>query len=698
MKRGSVLEPSADSTRRIVAAEAVTMAAFAAAYALAVFLGRATVQPESAISLVWPAAGVSVLWITARAGRSWLLLDYVIMGVLTAAVVSATGGSVTGSVATGVGAVVQAAVCCAIISRRAPRVWRSRGGRMVDRAELWWFFLAATAGPLLSAPAVAASSLMSGDGWQWDVILLWCARNMGSIVVICPLGFVVGALVRRYRRRGSGSPSARRRSPARSRPWERIAVLTLSPLAHAAWFLAFNDVAVVFPLLVLACWAGARLPAGLVALHGGLVAVACISITAIGRGPFLGIGDPITEVAVAQLYVVLVCTIGLALALDREERDALAGALSSSRDRAQAQADLFSTIVNTMSEGIRVVDRDGRVMVRNPAATRLLLGARAGSARAGDPADPDDELDLAGIRNIDGSEIAPLDLPFRKSLAGQDVQDHALLVRPGGGSDAADERIVSFTTARLPETAGAGVVTVLRDVTVERQELHRAAQVQMSLLPTDVPQLPGYELAARFVPAGSVGGDFYDWYGVDDGLVLTLADVMGKGPGAAILAATTRSLLRAHGNSSDVVTPLEAAEQAMARDLDNTNAFVTIFRAHLHAPTGAITYSDAGHGLASVVSKDGTVRRLRANGLPLGIAVEDRRTSETEHLEPGDVLLVLSDGVLDAMGGSIEDLSSVWERTAHTNSATEAVAAAVALASEGEVDDDLTVLALMRRH
>jgi PAS domain-containing protein len=669
---------------------------WAAGYALAVVLGRATVLADSGVGMVWPAAGVSVLWLTARARGGRLATDFVLIGVLTSVVLAATGGTASASVTAGLAAIMQVAVCSAIIARFCPRVWRGRGRRPLQRAELWWFFMAAVAGPLASAPLVGINTVLSGSGWDWEVVLLWCARNTGSIVLIVPLGLVIGALVsRRGSPRGSGGTAA---AGLRSRPGEWAIVLILSPLLHAVWFLVFSDLAVVFPLLTLACWAGVRLPTALVTVHSALVGTVVISVTANGAGPFVNVGDPTAAIAVAQLYVGLVCVIGLALALDRDDRATLSAALAQARDSAQAQADLYGTIVDTMGEGVRVVDRDGRVLVRNHAASRLLLGEQSAAAGRVVGGERDHELDLRGIRNIDGSAIAPEDLPFRRSLAGQDVRNVDLLVRPGGGLDASDERIVSFTAARLPATAGGGVVTVLRDVTLERQELHRAAQVQASLLPTEMPQLPGYELAARFVPAGSVGGDFYDWHGLDDGVVITLADVMGKGPGAAILAATTRSLLRAHGRDADVVGPLVATEQGMSRDLENISAFVTVFRAFVHTPTGDVTYSDAGHGLSAVVTADGQVRRLHANGLPLGIAPGERRGSNSERLELGDSLIVISDGVLDALGGRAEDLEPVWASAARSSSAAEAVEAIVALVvSDRDIEDDVTVLALRRR-
>jgi PAS domain-containing protein len=688
---------AASSRTRPALAEATRVAAFAAGYLLTALLGRTTVLAEHDISMVWPAAAFSVLWVTARAGAPTRWIDFILIGLLTGAAVIVTGGSGAFIVTAGLAAVVQALVCDAIMRRACPRIWQGRGQIMLDRREMWRFFGAAIVAVCASAPLVEVDPLLTGRGWQWDLALLWVARNLGSLVVLVPLGLAIGEEIGPSR---SGMRAAARRAIAtarrtvRAHPGEWALVLVLSPASHVAWFLVVDTSAVAFPLLVLACWAGVRLPAALVAVHSALVAMAVVACTAAARGPFVGHDDPVLDVAIAQLYVVLACGMGLALALDRDDRARLSVALEAARDEARRQAALFGTIVDTMGEGLRVVDRDGHVIVRNPAASRLLLGSVDAGLEAGLPP----EADLGAIRNLDGSPVPPEEMPYRRSLEGQDVRDLDLLVRSDD-----EERIVSFTTARLPEAAGGGVVTVLRDVTAERRELMRAARVQSGLLPTTTPSLPGYQLAARFVPAGSVGGDFYDWHGADHGVVLTLADVMGKGMGAAILAATTRSLLRAHGGDGDVTRPLRAAEEGMRQDLEGSSAFVTVFRAFVHAPTGDITYADAGHGLAAILPgvdggapSGGGVRRLHANGLPLGIAPDEARAADRERLARGETLLVVSDGVLDALGGSLDDLARAWDAARGAATAAEAVAAVVALAEAGSPDDDLTVLALRR--
>ncbi|MFP3714501.1 SpoIIE family protein phosphatase [Puerhibacterium sp. TATVAM-FAB25] len=658
------------------------LAAFAAAYVVAAVLGRLTVLPDSNVSLVWPAAGVGVLWLLARARRPWPWLDVVVLFGATAAVVAATGASPERAAVGALATVVETVVTCAVMARGCRRVWAGRGTRALPHAELGWFLAAVAAGALASAPLTGLAVWLDSGTWSWEVLLLWCARNGGAVVVVGTVGLVLGAWLRRART-GLPTPGQVRRA----RPAEWAVVLVLTPVVYVAWFIALGEIVLVFPLIALSVWAGVRLPSPVVTVHNTVVASAVVALTAHGVGPFVGMPSPTSQVAVAQLYVGLACVLALSLALATDDRDRLLRDLSATRDAAQAQAALLTTIVDTMAEGVRVVDAAGRLVVRNPAATRLLLGGTA----AGPAADGED---LAGLRRLDGSPLPPEELPFRRALAGEEVTETDLLVRPPAASTS---RIVTFTTARLPAASGGGVVTVMRDVTSERQELRRAAAMQASLLPARAPEVPGYELAARFVPARSVGGDFYDWQADGGGLVVTLADVMGKGPAAAILAASTRATLQAHARGADVAGTLAGTEDAMADDLVNAAAFVTAFRAHLDPASGLVTYGDAGHGLSFLLRADGTAERLLALGPPLGVGFGSAREAATVHVGPGDVLLIFSDGVLDAAGGSVDSLRRFEPALRGAGSAREAADAVVALAAAaGPQEDDLTVIALRR--
>lgn len=659
---------------------------FTALYAAACVLGRATRIEGATVSLVWPAAGVSVLWLVARARRPWAWLDVLALAVTTAVVLRLTGVTLPASLIGATAATLQAVLCVAVVARYAPYVWAARGYQQLRRVtDLWAVVLGAALGATLSAPLAALAVAVGGQGSLWDSALLWSARNTVSMLTIGTLGWTLGAWLHQRRAR----PGAQQRLEwwTERHGADYLAAVLLAPLLYLVWFLQLSELAVVFPLIGLTVWAGSRLPTRSVVLHTALCGAVAIQLTLMGIGPFASLPDATAQVGIAQLYVGLVTVVGMALALARDERGRLVTDLSAARDRAQEQAALLTTVVDTMSEGVRVVDAAGRVIVRNPTATRLLAGTPHLDAT-------DSTTDLAGLARLDGSALPDHELPFRRALAGEEVRDADLLVRLPGTRE---PRIVTFSSTPIPQQSGGGVVTVMRDVTAERTELRRAAQVQASLLPPRGLDVPGYGLAARFVPAGSVGGDFYDWQRLPEGLVLTMADVMGKGTAAAILAATTRSVLHAQPSLRDVAGTLAATERTMDADLVNAGAFVTMFRAYVDASDGSVSYTDAGHGLSLIVRPDGTGRRLPATGLPLGMLPGPARVSARAQLDPGDLLVTFSDGVLDALGGSISDLDQVRRAVRGTDTAEEAADAVLSLVDDARLaDDDLTVLTLLR--
>ncbi|MCF4121095.1 SpoIIE family protein phosphatase [Antribacter sp. KLBMP9083] len=659
---------------------------FAVAYGVAAYLGR--VPDEAGVSVVWPAAGVSVLWLVARAGRPWRWVDPALIAVVTVAVSYGSAMPLAQAAMSGIAASLQAVVCAVVVARRIRRVWLARGGQALRLNEFVWFVAAALCGALASAPVIALAGTLNGAGMPGEDAILWCVRNTVSVLVLGSAGLVVGEAVRRRRWRPDGGPGQRPSSTA-----ERVACLLSTPILYVAWFAWVDERAVAFLLLTLTVWAGTRLPSRLVVVHVLLVSIVVVAQTTLGAGPFVQSPTLTQSVAVAHVYVGLVCILGLGLSLAGEERSRLVAALTVASDGTTAQAGLLTAILETMSEGVQAVDIDGQVLIRNPSARRLLTGTT--NTAQGHGLDAGAQLaDLADLRTLDGSPVTDDRILYGGAPRGDGGGALDLLVQPPGTTE---PRVVAFTTTRIPDAYGGGAVTVMRDVTAERQELRRAALVQASLLPTRPPNLPGYDLAAQVVPAGSVGGDFYDWQEVAGGVVVTLADVMGKGTGAAILAATTRSVLRSQQEDDDVVATVIAAERALSEDLANSGAFVTIVRTRLHASSGRLTHADAGHGLSFLIRADGTTDRLVATGLPLGIAVDVPRTARHAVLAPGDVLLILSDGVLDAAGGSIADLRPLEPVVRSATSATEVVERVLkAVAAQGTQEDDLTVVALRR--
>jgi sigma-B regulation protein RsbU (phosphoserine phosphatase) len=194
----------------------------------------------------------------------------------------------------------------------------------------------------------------------------------------------------------------------------------------------------------------------------------------------------------------------------------------------------------------------------------------------------------------------------------------------------------------------------LYQVAVEKgrmeQELQMAREIQRSLLPAEPPDLPGYELAADWQAAREVAGDFYDFIELaeSDQLGVLIADVSDKGAPAAIFMAVTRSLIR--GNAVSASTPLEAMRRANRQIVADSHAgmFVTAFYLLFSPNSGRVRYVNAGHNLPLLRRASGEIVELEMGGMALGWFVENPLVERELILEPGDLLLLYTDGVTDA--------------------------------------------------
>ncbi|HTP64173.1 MAG TPA: SpoIIE family protein phosphatase [Geobacteraceae bacterium] len=224
-------------------------------------------------------------------------------------------------------------------------------------------------------------------------------------------------------------------------------------------------------------------------------------------------------------------------------------------------------------------------------------------------------------------------------------------------------------------------------------ELACAAEVQAKLLPRSYPQITGFDIAARCLPAKQVGGDFFDWLEVCPGVwSFTLGDVMGKGMAAAMLMATVRAALRsvAHNRPEEA---LRLTEQAVLPDLENSESFVTLFHSQLYGEARRLTFVDCGHGYAFLRRAEGTVEELLPRGLPLGVPVTKSYQEGTVEFAPGDTLIIYSDGLIDArpelgltslvLAGRLSDATNAEEMMNRLIGMTE---------QQGPQPDDITVL------
>ena len=198
----------------------------------------------------------------------------------------------------------------------------------------------------------------------------------------------------------------------------------------------------------------------------------------------------------------------------------------------------------------------------------------------------------------------------------------------------------------------------LISVREQQRELEIAKTIQLGLLPSDIPQIAGVRLAGICVPARDVGGDYYDFLPREDGrLGLVIADVSGHNVGAALLMAETRTLIRArYGQIETPRDTLAELNSFFYDDLNRAELFVTMFLLEYHPESGLARYASAGHSPALLWCKEsGSHQRLDAEGLILGVRREFPYEQEQVELSPGDVLLLYTDGVIEA-ANSLQEL------------------------------------------
>jgi PAS domain S-box-containing protein len=206
-------------------------------------------------------------------------------------------------------------------------------------------------------------------------------------------------------------------------------------------------------------------------------------------------------------------------------------------------------------------------------------------------------------------------------------------------------------------------VAFIRDITerernrrelLEHAEQFRVArEIQSHLFPKAAPQLPGFDIAGASFPAAAAGGDYFDFVPMaDNGLGLVVGDVTGHGIGPALLMAETRAYVRIAGlNRADPGEVLTRTNIALAEDI-SSERFVTLFLGRLDAAQRQLTYVSAGHPPGYLLAPDGSVRmELRRTGVPLGMRPNtEYRLAPPITLQPGEIALLLTDGLEEAMG------------------------------------------------
>src|ERR671914_644548 len=219
-----------------------------------------------------------------------------------------------------------------------------------------------------------------------------------------------------------------------------------------------------------------------------------------------------------------------------------------------------------------------------------------------------------------------------------------------------DRKLLSdLSTQTAPAVRVAQLVRQQQQEAQERerieQELRIARLIQQTLLPKTLPELPGFKVAAYYQPAREVGGDFYDFLELEDGrLGLVVGDVTDKGVPAALVMATTRTMLRA--SAQRLFSPgevLRRANDALVTDIP-PNMFISCLYAILEPESGRLVYANAGHDLPyrRRAGRSEGADELRARGMPLGLMPGMGYEEKEIVLERGESVLFYSDGLVEA--------------------------------------------------
>jgi len=391
---------------------------------------------------------------------------------------------------------------------------------------------------------------------------------------------------------------------------------------------------------------------------------------------------------------------------------------------------------STFSEAV-TLQRCARLLAGDIASWVIVDVERAGVLRRQFVIGPRDELAEEAARTVRAVDPPPGSVPAQVQLAGRSVvmayvDDAGVL---GAGPDGTPLLALLGATSLLSVPisdggTGYGVLTLARQaaegrfeiaelgfaeelgehlgvaIRVDRMFRHRSAvaeALQSSLLPARLPDVPGLDLSAAYVPAGEgmeVSGDFYDVFAIAGGWAITVGDVCGKGQEAAAMTAATRHAIRAiaHWNADPVDVLAKVNEVILAGDYEDR--FVTAKLAYLRRDgTGVrVDLASSGHPGPAVVRPDGRVEVLSGGGLPLGLFPDAEPERETLELGPDDLLFFYSDGVTEARDADMgffedhlaDELAGVAGRSAAET--TRMIQGLVTSFSSDQLRDDMTIV------
>ena len=341
----------------------------------------------------------------------------------------------------------------------------------------------------------------------------------------------------------------------------------------------------------------------------------------------------------------------LAPAVARELREAAIRRERREAIHALAESELrYRSLWEAASDAVVLMDSDNTILFANP-AMREVFGFEPAEVIG-------QKIDLLQPESLRRAHQEGLSRYLEKGQKTMNWRAREMVGRRKDGT----EFPVELGLSEMNLGGERRFVGFIRDITErkrterelwENQEQFRVAgEIQQRLFPKTAPSVPGYDIAGVTHPAEATGGDYYDFMPMLNGhWGIIVADVTGHGVGPALLMAETRAYLRTLLSARDEVGYiLTRANRLLCEDVGQ-EYFVTLFLGRLDPATGQFDYASAGHPPGYVFAANGEIKRqLRRTSVPLGIMPQTQYEADrTTRLEPGDLVLLMTDGIEEAM-------------------------------------------------
>ncbi len=220
-----------------------------------------------------------------------------------------------------------------------------------------------------------------------------------------------------------------------------------------------------------------------------------------------------------------------------------------------------------------------------------------------------------------------------------------------------DQKLLSIIASQSSQIIeNARLLEEERNLRVMQEEMRVAKQTQINLLPKDFPDIFGYQIAARTIPAREVGGDSYDLIQIDDKhFAFCLGDVSGKGMPAAMLMSNLQATLRSFTITGNLCKDIIANSNDLLYNSTEPSKFATLFYGILNPESNEIVFCNAGHNNPFLFSADGNVKELKTGGLILGCMPDSEYEEEKISINRNDIIVIFSDGITEAMNENEEE-------------------------------------------